>query len=96
MLKSFGWTLIFTVGFTVLNSIGDASQFYKTFKYYKRPGLWHSLKFGWMACAVGVGWFLNDLIQLQSDIVITAFLLLFFCSVRWGLHEALMWKWRQE
>jgi len=95
MLRAFGLTLLFTVGFTLINSIADGSQFYKTFKYYKRPGLWHKLKFGWMFCAVGAGWFLNDLIRvINYDVMLSAFMVLFFCLLRWFLHETFMEMWR--
>ena len=96
MIKSFGLTLLFTIGFTLINSIADGSQFYKTFKYYKRPGLWHQLKFGWMFCAVGAGWCLNDFIKAADcDLYATVFFVVYFCLVRWMLHEALMKIWRQ-
>lgn len=95
MIKAFVLTLLFTIGFTLLNSIGDGINFYKVFKYYKQMDLWHILKFGWMGCAIGAGWFLNDLIRaVDYNLYYVAFFVVFFCFVRLMLHGALMWKWR--
>jgi hypothetical protein len=88
---------MFTVLFTVMNSIGDAINFYKVFKYYKNMDLWHLLKFGWMGCAVGAGWFLNETLEaVRYSLMPSLAIVLFFCLIRWILHETLMWKWRQN
>jgi hypothetical protein len=96
MIKPFILTLIFTVLFTIMNSIGDAINFYKNFICHKDMKLWHMLKFGWMGCAVGVGWFLNETLRaMEYDVFPSTVVVLFFCLMRWILHETLMWKWRQ-
>lgn len=108
MIKSFVWTLIFWSLFILFNTIGDAIDFYRVFPWYDNMDLWHTLKYFWIGFAVATGWFAYQLYDwLQSVRYIAywgvrarkttaiAFILLFFLLFRWGLHEGLMWLWRQ-
>lgn len=100
MIKPFILIFIFVNLFVILNTIGDAINFYRVFKYYKNMKLWHTLKYGWMFCAVAAGYFLNDLIhaapQNSDRYVFILFFIAWFCFLRLILHETLMAKWRKE
>ncbi len=104
MLKSFTLVFIFTNLFIILNTIGDAINFYRVFRWYKNMKLWHTLKYGWLFCAVAVGYLLNDLIEATYQIKgchtcsiwYVLFFLGWFIMLRAILHETLMAKWRKE
>ena len=57
MIKAFVWTFIFWSLFVLFNTVGDAILFYSVFPWYKNMGLWHFLKYFWIAFAVLAGVF---------------------------------------
>ena len=106
MIKAFGLTFLFWSLFTLVNGISDAILFYSVFPWYKNMDLWHNLKYMWIAFAVFAGWYACILYQEISSYLwkqrddwkrfgITVFMLLFFCLLRWILHETFMEMWRQ-
>lgn len=106
MIKSFVWTLIFWSLFILFNTVGDAIDFYAVFPWYGNMDLWHFLKYFWIGFAVLTGcgairlydemchqmpFKASDIKKYKLKVV---GVLVFFLLWRWGLHEALMWKWR--
>lgn len=108
MFKAFGWTLLFWSLFIITNTVADAINFYAVFPLYKDMTVWHWLKVFWMLWLFLTGFFANKLFDLinyeyvclnkrrwPKRIGFTISLLVWFLLLRWGLHEFLMYIWRQ-